>query len=83
MDNYSESPEKSIQDEMTEMNVRQPHKTRINFLVQMQSWVVVGEVESPKSAKQSHYGTKKNAQISLEGRISRVGQVKATHEMSG
>ncbi len=31
---------------------------------QMQSWVVVGEMESPKSAKQSLYGTKKNAQIS-------------------
>jgi hypothetical protein len=65
------------------MNVRQPHKPRIKFLVKVQSWVVVGEVESPKSAKQSHCGTKKNVQISLGGRIPRVGQVKATHEMGG
>jgi hypothetical protein len=49
----------------------------------MQSWVVVDELESPKSAKQSLYGTKKNAQISLEGRTFKVGQVKATDEMSG
>jgi hypothetical protein len=34
------------------------------FCVYVQSWVVVGELESPKSAKQSLYGTKKNAQIS-------------------
>ncbi|HEY9674700.1 MAG TPA: hypothetical protein V6D11_24895 [Waterburya sp.] len=40
---------------------------------EMQSWVVVGEMENPKSAQQSHYGTKKNAQISLDGRISKVG----------
>jgi precorrin-3B methylase len=55
-----EHPTKTDRNECRITTLRPASKSKF----QMQSWVVVGEMESPKSAKQSLYGTKKNAQIS-------------------